>query len=656
MIIKTVQVRNFRSLLNAEIHCDGLTALVGRNGAGKSSFLKAIDLFYQLNPRLSPEDFYNRNVTSPIEITVTFTALDAEELERFKSYIQNDELSVARVLTLTDNKYHGSALQNPDFKSVRNAESAGDLKDAYKQLREGKYQELPAYTNKDAVKNVIKEWESKHTDACIRERDDGQFFGFKQVGQGFLGKDTRFIFIPAVRDASDDAEEGRGSAITELMDLVVRKALFEKKEIKQFKADIEKKYSELLDPTQIGELSALSQTLTNTLKTYVFNASVNVSWENVGEITIPQPKADIQLVEDGFPSEVGRTGHGLQRAFILTILQHLAAPQLSQPNPESEVDKNIKQPDFIFGIEEPELYQHPSRQRHFANVLLKLAANQIPGVARRVQIIYATHSPLMVGLDRFDQIRLIRKTEGEPEKPKVTEVIHRSLDDVASVITSAIDEGAAFTGMTLKPRLVTLMSPWMSEGFFADVVVLVEGEGDRAAVLGMAQAMESDFDGSGIAVIPCIGKPNVFNAASIFSAFTLPTYAIWDGDSHLGQTAGKCGLCGHNLDTKADPKENHRLLRLENLPVVDWPKHVGKTSACFEQKLETTMKDEIGEELFFTLVDDCKQQFGMNKRKDAVKNPALLAHVLEEARKQQKTSATLEAIVNAIIDLKNSTQ
>ena len=30
------------------------------------------------------------------------------------------------------------------------------------------------------------------------------------------------------------------------------------------------------------------------------------------------------------------------------------------------------------------------------------------------------------------------------------------------------------------------MTPWMGEGFFADVVVLVEGEDDRAAILGYA--------------------------------------------------------------------------------------------------------------------------------------------------------------------------
>jgi len=652
MKIKAVHIQNFRSILSVDIEFDSLTALVGRNGAGKSSILKAVELFYLMNPRLSVEDFYNRDVGSPVEVTVTFTDLDADEQERFKSYIQNNELSVVRVLTLSENKYHGSALQNPDFKPLREKETASEVKDTYKRLREGNYSGLPAYTNKDAALAAIKQWEEANTKACVRERDDGQFFGFKQVGQGYLGKGTRFLLIPAVRDASLDAQEGRGSAITELMDLVVRRTLFEKQEVKSFRAEMEKKYSELFDPTKLKELSTLSENLTNTLKTYVANASVNVSWETAGEIAIPQPRANIQLVEDGFSSEVGRTGHGLQRAFVLTMLQHLSAPQMDA---NSESAKNIKQPDLILGIEEPELYQHPSRQRHFANVLAKLAANQIPGVARKVQVIYATHSPLMVRLDGFDEIRLVRKAEAESGKPKVSKVIRRTLDEVAASLSATYGDGQKFTGATLKPRLVTLMGPWFSEGFFADVVVLVEGEGDRAAIVAVAKSMGHDLDGNGIAVIPCIGKSNLINAAGVFNTFGLPTYMIWDGDSHLGQTAGKCASCGHDLDSKADPKENHRLLRLARLPLTDWPEHVTSTSACFKQELETTMRDEIGDDLFCKLVDECKQQFGMTKRKDAIKNPALLTQVLVQAKTNQKTSQTLEGIVSAIVEMRSKT-
>jgi len=67
--------------------------------------------------------------------------------------------------------------------------------------------------------------------------------------------------------------------------------------------------------------------LTHTLSAFVPNASVDLSWLPAADINIPLPEADIKLVEDGYPYAVARTGHGLQRAFILTMLQHLALAQ-----------------------------------------------------------------------------------------------------------------------------------------------------------------------------------------------------------------------------------------------------------------------------------------------------------------------------------------
>jgi hypothetical protein len=142
-------------------------------------------------------------------------------------------------------------------------------------------------------------------------------------------------------------------------------------------------------------------------------------------------------------------------------------------------------PGLVLAIEEPELYQHPSRQRHMASVLLQLAQGSIPGVDKRTQVIYSTHAPLFVGLDRFEQIRLLRKENADPGKPKVTRVAKAELGCVAEEIWKACgQQGEKHTADTLRPRLQAVMTPWINVGFFADVAVLVEGEDDRAAILG----------------------------------------------------------------------------------------------------------------------------------------------------------------------------
>jgi putative ATP-dependent endonuclease of the OLD family len=95
------------------------------------------------------------------------------------------------------------------------------------------------------------------------------------------------------------------------------------------------------------------------------------------------------------------------------------------------------------------------------------------------------------------------------------------------------------------------MTPWMSEGFFADVAVLVEGEDDRAAILGAARVLGKDPESDGIAIIPCGGKTNLDRPAAIFRELGIPVYVVWDSD--------------HGSDD-ARPEYNHLLLRLLGQP------------------------------------------------------------------------------------------
>lgn len=84
MIIKSVEVKNFRSIREACLGCDNLTAIVGRNGAGKSSFLYAIDTFYDIAAPITEEDFFDRSTGNPIEIRVTYSDLRDDEKKNSK--------------------------------------------------------------------------------------------------------------------------------------------------------------------------------------------------------------------------------------------------------------------------------------------------------------------------------------------------------------------------------------------------------------------------------------------------------------------------------------------------------------------------------------------------------------------------------------------
>jgi putative ATP-dependent endonuclease of OLD family len=657
MRVSKIIVRNFRSISDEVVEFDSLTALVGRNGSGKSALLRALELFFAPSPKFDLYDFYAENTSEEIEIEVTFSDLRPEEQTLFAKYVQNGTLTVIRALSLPGGKpastYHGQKLTNPDFQPIRSATKTAESKSLYEELRKTrKYEALSQEGTIEARREAMSMWEDANPGECSMSRDDGQFFGFKEVSVGYLGQFTKFIPIPAVRDASAEAEEGRGSAITELIDLVVRSSLMTNKDIQELKESATKRYGEIIDPSKLPEMRRLEGDLTSSLRTFVPDASLHLSWLSAGGIDIQMPKADVTLTEDGYRCPVTRTGHGLQRAFILTMLQYLAtavAPSGIANEGSSSASTGVATlpipaagnqdaPDIILAIEEPELYQHPSRQRHFATVLRQLALGKsaLSRVARNNQIIYSTHSPAFVGVDRFDQIRLFRKQLTNDGKPKITKVKNAMLGTVATQLWEYQGRpGKQFTAETLSARLRSLMTPWMNEGFFADLVVLVEGEEDRAAVLGTAHSMGYDLDSMGISVIPCDGKTNLDRPALIFDLLGIPVFLIWDSD-HEGE----------------DPKVvcNRCLLRIVHVPEEDYPDAIAHNYACFKTKLGDTMRKELGQDLHDQLFAKLRTELGFQEKRTEIKNPIFIRALIENARENGKTCESLEKMVAMILE------
>jgi putative ATP-dependent endonuclease of OLD family len=654
LLIKSLHVRWFRSIVEETLECAQLTALIGANGCGKSTFLRALELFYSSRPRITADDFYGRDTSHSIEVEVTFTDLTAQEQERFRVYLGPDGLRVVHELSLREgklfDKFYGYRAQNPDFVPIRIATGAIEQKKLYNQLRDQeKYTLLPACTRIDDIIACLVEWERENVDCCIPERDSGNFFCFVKGEPGDLSQYTRYIFIPAVRDAVTDATEGKGAAITELMDVLFRNTLANRDDIKNLKAEFQQRYDEIFNPARLPEVAELESQLTHTLKRYVPGAGVTLSLMTDNVVDIPMPRVAVQFTEDGYSSDITRKGHGFQRGFILAMLQHLGA---AQPAPGSiqgdsgTTDADQQLSTLILAIEEPELYQHPSRQRHFAAVLSKLASGTINGVARQTQVLYCTHSPLFVSIETFDYLRLLRKAQATTTAmPKMTKVTSSSLHRVAEMLYQVSERTQQpFTGDSLRPRLHSLMTPWMNEGFFAEVVVLVEGEDDRAAIQAGSALLDYELESHGICVIPCNGKSNLSKATAIFKSLGIPTYVVWDSD--------------HGRLTKSDDinraiEENRCLLRLMGCQPMDWPSVVASTFACFESNLEKMLKREIGEKEFEQLIGDIQRDFDISQRKQAVKNPQVITTLLRKAKDNGHCSQTLESIIHTIMALRS---
>lgn len=636
MKISKVRIRHYRSIADIDIECGDLVALVGRNGAGKSCILRAIEAFYDSGAAIGPDDFHHRDLTHPVRVQVRFCGLSPEARELFSPYVQDDSLDVELVVHVENGrtvaKYHGVRLCQPEFKAVRAAGSAIEKRNAYNELRGSpQFSALPPWLNQAQGMDALMQWEAANPEGLVREQDDGQFFGFRAVAQGYLGRFTRVVPIPAVGEASAIGTEGRGTPLTRLMDLLVRSTLDQREDISTFKKKLQDEYRAILSPDSVTELADVESKLTATLASFAPSARVAMRWRALSDLEVPLPTAEVLLVEDDFEGGVDRVGHGLQRAFVLAVLQHLA----SATSPAAPEAGQNASPSLLLLFEEPELYQHPSRQRHIAALLRKLAGGGIPGAADGMQVIYSTHSPLMVGIDRFDDIRLLRKCpSGVDASKKESRVRFASAQSVADRSWFAFgSQGPPFTADAERARMLSALTTTVNEGFFADVAVLVEGESDRAAIQAQAMQMGVSLDALGCALIPCVGKAGLLRPLAVFQVIGVPCYVVWDGDCVKAQ----------------QPELNHRVQRLVGAPVGDWPAlAVTGKYACFPNTLEDTIKAEIGDSLYDSAVSQALAEYALVARNDGLKNPHVVKRALDIASSNGRQSITLRSIVEAI--------
>jgi len=649
MIIRSVRVQNFRSLKDVTLDCEALTVLVGPNDSGKSSLLRALELFYFPAARYTEEDYYDRDTSKPIRITVSFSDLEEKEVQLYAPYVDSGSLSVEKELewpaNRTSQKYYGKRLQNPDFLSVRASGTAPEARTEYGELRKRKeYEALPNVNTKKEIEAALASWESAHVDKCERTRDDGQFFGYTEVGGALLKRFTRFVPVPAVREAAEDATEGKGSAISEILDIVVRNKIASNDAFTGLQDAFGKQYAEVIGSVGQSILLGLQSDLSETLQRYIKDSSIEVEWNTEQTVEVPVPLATVRLVKDSFSCSVERMGHGAQRVFIMTLLEYLALQQVNteedlEPtdtegaHPDASVGASRFGPCVILGIEEPELYQHPSRGRYLAKVLLRLTTGSIPGLKGRMQILYSTHSPLFVDIDRFDEIRRLSKVGLQVGEPGVTQVYRTTLEQVASELASVREQiGGTYKTEALRSRLSSIMSSQVNEGFFSNAVVLVEGEEDKMVLLQTARNMGRELEDMGVSVIPAGGKSSMDKLVVIFRRIGIPVYAVWDNDEG---------------EQNPQLRANHILLKLFGSNIEDYPSKIERNFACFEGNIERVLRVELGGSTFDNLLQQLQAEFNLKRRK----NPLVLGMILEKAYAEGKRSPTLEKIIEGIIKL-----
>lgn len=552
MKIASVRIENFRSFADDTIPFNDYTCLVGPNGAGKSTVLTALNVFFRESEnlpmdlsQLDQEDFHCKKTTEPIQITLTFCDLSDEAKEDFSDYVRQDLLAVSAVATFDAEtgkalvKQYGQRLAmrafSPFFKAVSENKKVPELKGIYSTLRHT-YTDLPPTGTKDAMIQALRDYEEARPGECELIPSEDQFYGFSK-GANRLAKHIQWVYVPAVKDATSEQVEARNSALGKLLARTVRSKTNFDERVKTLRADMQNQYQELLNENQ-NALDDISTALQTRLSEWAHpDARLRLQWKQDPDksVRVEEPWAHILAGEGEFEGELGRFGHGLQRSYLLALLQELATTEAEGA------------PTLILACEEPELYQHPPQARHLASVLHELSHGNS-------QVLVCTHNPLFVSGEGFEDVRMIRKEAGSP----CSTVAYMTFDEISAAVAKATGIPPTKPAGALA-KVHQALQPSLNEMFFTRRLVLVEGLEDVAYLLAYLNLLDrsDDYRRIGCHIVPTNGKSELLQPVVIAKHMRIPTYLVFDSDADKPDRNGS--------KTKHE-KDNTALLALAGNP------------------------------------------------------------------------------------------
>ena len=632
MKIKTIRLENFRSFEYDTISLNRYSCFAGPNGSGKSTVLTALNVFFQERAavatdisKLTSEDYFQKRTNVPVRITVTFDELSPEAQTELSDYVRQNELVVTaeadfdNVSGFGEVRHFGHRLGMDAFRSFFEKGKAGakktELDEIYKKFRQ-QFADLPTAATKDAKTTALRQYEEQHPNQCVLIQSGDNFYGINSTGK--LAVFVQWIFVPAVKDAGEEGLEARNTALGKLITRAVRTRTNFEAELEALKTDTLTKYQNILECNQ-ANLTELSQALHGRLKAWAHpDVHFKMEWQSdpSKSVVLQPPVAGIKTGEGDFLGNLARMGHGLQRSYILALLQELASSEAQNA------------PTLILGCEEPELYQHPPQARHLADVFSELSTGNN-------QILVTTHSPLFVSGDGFENTRLVHRNNNTGSKVKAV-----TFQNLCTTIRTARGEDQKRPDSGLIAKIHQALQPNVAEMFFARVPVLVEGLEDVSYITTELHLSErwSEYRRLGCHLIAVNGKSQLIQPLAIAVEFGLPVFTIFDAD----------GDNSHPDQRLMHEQDNRALIKLLDATHATFPEAsvVATNHAIWQKNLGAAVKADFGahyERLTTAARVSYAHEAGLEK------HDLFIAEWVTAGRSEDLVSPTLQRLCDAIL-------
>ena len=284
--------------------------------------------------------------------------------------------------------------------------------------------------------------------------------------------------------------------------------------IKKVRLEYPKEFKSIIDGVK-----KLQERITGSEAVEKLNVDLNKHFQEVfTELTLkiqPSKEENIKL-EDAFKKNhsisverVGtdrketflQNGHGVIRQALFNFLTFL----------KRENEGNKKQ--YIILFEEPELFLHPKIAFKLRQSLYELSKNS------PYQILCATHSPLMIDISQphSSLIRVVKNTNEETQTYQVGENLFGRDEEAKKWV-----------------QMVNRFNPHICEAFYADKVLLVEGDTETIVYRDLLTRFFPDEE---IFVLNTGSKMNIPFFQEILTAFHIEHYIIHDSDDKTKKAA-----------------------------------------------------------------------------------------------------------------------
>ena len=424
MKIREVKVKNFRGYRDEiSISFQDLNVFVGKNDAGKSTILEALDIFFNENRgtvKLDKEDI-NKAALNEGDNEITISVI-FEELPTRLIIDSTNHTTLDSEFLLNQNNYleiikRYSNAGNPKVFIKANHPTNSSCSD----LLLKKQRDLRAIINENSI-----DCEDHTRNAVMRNAIWGHFQSDLQLGDvevDVTKGETKNIwdklsnYLPLYTLFQSDRKNSDGdSEVQDPMQIAVKEILGDAElriQLNDIAGIVEAKLREVASNT-LEKLREMNPDIANSLNP-VIPPLESLKWKDVFKNVAITGDEDIPI---------NKRGSGVKRLVLLNFFR----AEAERRRAEQSV------PSIVYAIEEPETSQHSEHQRQLIKAFLELSR------APNTQILLTTHSPVVVKELEFSHLKMVVKNgvektiipvePGQLPYPSLNEVNYLSFREV----------------------------------------------------------------------------------------------------------------------------------------------------------------------------------------------------------------------------------